>query len=490
MKKLFALLIAALMLLSLATVAFAEGEAAEDNSSAESGESSEEIIPDEFEYTASVADVADYNFGETISTEITFTFNNIPEIAQGLSVINFCFRYDMTQILPAVVGAEDEDGFECDYTAYVSGMPEEWKAFGGIGEDALGGWFEFAIWDDMSGTVIESGDSITVEIPFTVLEDATASSLEIAYDDILFYSADLKTVYNGSKEVIALDRALQPSESVLLPENALPLDIAGYKHAANNVIYYAESDITVGEYIASYIEITNNQNDMNYFAIAIVDGKTNKITYTDSVIGRPQSDKSQVVIPAGSYIIGVNGNKTEDFNAFKNIAEIGKVVTLYNVNLEPTGLTEEGTELKNAGFTVTYEKPDPYLGMGARYDEEEDTVFLYVDGVDRSYFDEMFINEVIVFDKDGNELGEDGKIVTGMTVGDGTHIVVLGDVNADGIIDQFDYILIRRHYFETYELTGDCLRAACIYNGETVETFDYIFVKRAYFGSLRLTNLM
>ena len=59
----------------------------------------------------------------------------------------------------------------------------------------------------------------------------------------------------------------------------------------------------------------------------------------------------------------------------------------------------------------------------------------------------------------------------------------LGDVNNDGAIDQFDYILVKRHYFETRLLTDDELPRADINNDSAIDQFDYILIKRIYFGT-------
>ena len=59
----------------------------------------------------------------------------------------------------------------------------------------------------------------------------------------------------------------------------------------------------------------------------------------------------------------------------------------------------------------------------------------------------------------------------------------LGDVNDDGAIDQFDYILIKRHYFETRLLTDDELMRADVNQDGVIDQFDYILVKRIYFGT-------
>ena len=65
----------------------------------------------------------------------------------------------------------------------------------------------------------------------------------------------------------------------------------------------------------------------------------------------------------------------------------------------------------------------------------------------------------------------------------GYNTVAKGDVNADGAIDQFDYILVKRHYFETRLLTDDELPRADVNSDGAIDQFDYILIKRHYFGT-------
>ncbi len=58
---------------------------------------------------------------------------------------------------------------------------------------------------------------------------------------------------------------------------------------------------------------------------------------------------------------------------------------------------------------------------------------------------------------------------------------LLGDVDGDGDIDQFDYLLVKRSYFNTYSLTEDeALRADVDCDGD-VDQMDYLLIKRHYF---------
>ena len=59
---------------------------------------------------------------------------------------------------------------------------------------------------------------------------------------------------------------------------------------------------------------------------------------------------------------------------------------------------------------------------------------------------------------------------------------VIGDVNANGKIDARDYLLLKRAYFGTYELTCDDAIADINGNGK-IDARDYLLLKRAYFGT-------
>ena len=59
--------------------------------------------------------------------------------------------------------------------------------------------------------------------------------------------------------------------------------------------------------------------------------------------------------------------------------------------------------------------------------------------------------------------------------------IALGDINMDGAVDQYDYILVRRQYFETIELNEVQLELADVNGDEKVDQYDYILVCRHYF---------
>ena len=62
----------------------------------------------------------------------------------------------------------------------------------------------------------------------------------------------------------------------------------------------------------------------------------------------------------------------------------------------------------------------------------------------------------------------------------------LGDVNGDEKIDQYDYILVKRHYFSTRTLSEAEMLPADVNNDERVDQYDYILIRRHYFGTYKI----
>ena len=62
----------------------------------------------------------------------------------------------------------------------------------------------------------------------------------------------------------------------------------------------------------------------------------------------------------------------------------------------------------------------------------------------------------------------------------------LGDVNADGAVNQYDYILVKRHYFGTRTLNDTELLPADVNKDGKVDQYDYILICRHYFGTYKI----
>ncbi len=59
-----------------------------------------------------------------------------------------------------------------------------------------------------------------------------------------------------------------------------------------------------------------------------------------------------------------------------------------------------------------------------------------------------------------------------------------GDINDSGIIDSMDYILLKRAYFGTYELSK--IEIGDINDNGSIDSMDYVYLRRAYFGTYEI----
>lgn len=64
----------------------------------------------------------------------------------------------------------------------------------------------------------------------------------------------------------------------------------------------------------------------------------------------------------------------------------------------------------------------------------------------------------------------------------------IGDINCDGCVDMFDYLLIKSIYFEQYTPSDAESKIADINGDNSIDMFDYLLVKRAYFTDALIKN--
>ena len=91
--------------------------------------------------------------------------------------------------------------------------------------------------------------------------------------------------------------------------------------------------------------------------------------------------------------------------------------------------------------------------------------------------------------RNGYILRDETAIASGDTVvtANGKYTAwVLGDVACEGEVNQFSYILIKRHYMNTYTLNEQEAFSADINSDGVIDQFDYILAKRIYFDTFKL----
>lgn len=200
-----------------------------------------------------------------------------------------------------------------------------------------------------------------------------------------------------------------------------------------------------GDYTANLTDGLHYENmayDNNWFAFYY------SAEATADKVNAPEGVGSVIIDLGDSY--SLNAVNLHLINAQHASVAMPESVNVY--------LSNDGEEYTSAGaVTLNDSEPNAYWSLAeiegnARYVKLE---FKLAD-----FF--AFVNEIQVY---------------------GTEIKALGDVNLDGVIDQYDYILVKRHYFETRYLTDDEFVRADVNADGTVDQFDYILIARHYFGT-------
>ena len=414
-----------------------------------------------------------YNPGSTIDISIKLSDITL-ETGDGVSIFAFFLYYDVEKVVPLVSASADSDGDNCNFFELVTSAPLNWDSIGKL--DTEHGYYELAFCDYSGTSLAVNNNTIALNIPFAVKEETKVDDLVFNMNSIEVYNSDLTKSCTPADFDIVVSYAMQPEELVTLPEDAIGIDVAGFKDG-ENVVYYASEQTTVADYISQ----SRNDSDMSDYGIIIVD-ENGVVTYVDV----SDSDKSSAVIPAGSYLIGVSSGNTSDHEAFSESAQVGANVSVYNLNIEAAGKGNVATELESVGFTII----DPSLrikeGAMINYNEENAVLKVYGEEIEISDFKKMFENDITVLDKNGN-VAEDGFVKTGMTVdyGEGVKVLLMGDVDGNGKINTMDYATVKRHIIGTLRLTGDGYDAACI-TGSKPRATDYAAIKRHVIGTLNI----
>ena len=203
----------------------------------------------------------------------------------------------------------------------------------------------------------------------------------------------------------------QPDKLEELPDGAKTIGFAGAKYAGGVSFVLAGDNMTVKELVA----LGNNGagKDLHYFFIYVVD-KDGVVVEVNEHVGEVKddalNDKSDIVCPEGGFILAVHNDCGKPTGI-----EVGKLLTLHNVDLNAMRGVADNQALTNAFITVK----DKYLK---------------------------------------------------------------GDVNGDGVVDAFDYQMLKAYVMGTYEPTADELERMHLTDDDEVDAFDYQLLKAVVMG--------
>jgi hypothetical protein len=108
-----------------------------------------------------------------------------------------------------------------------------------------------------------------------------------------------------------------------------------------------------------------------------------------------------------------------------------------------------------------------------------------------SQFDNV---NVVIYDANGNQVSANAICGTGCTVNlisgdkivDSLEIIVLGDVDGNGVVDSTDYMRVKSVFLGSYTLTGSAFVAGDVEVSGEIDSTDYLRLKSAFMGKYEL----
>ncbi len=427
-----------------------------------------------------------FNPGDDIQLVISLCDIDFGE-ADGVSALELDIYYNGYMVTPTVKASVDSDGDQGDFGSLLTESPSDWEGFGILDEDSCVYKLAFS---DVSGigSVINDGE-LVITVPFKVSENVGVSNIVFSFENVRAYNTDMEDYCDIRVSDTVVRYSPQPNSAVSLPSDAISLDIAGYKHDVNNTVFYTSRDILVRDYVCKYMSAASGQETLANYGIIIV-GADGVISYCDVII---DTDKSEVSIPGGSYIIAVHKDSA-DYSDFASNADVGRKITLYNLSVKATA-TSEAFQLSDAGFVIgEYVNNEFTLQLRsdslAKFSSDGKYLYLFRAELSAEAFKSLFVDSGFdILDSNGN-LYESGLVGTGkvIAVGEGITVVLVGDVNCDGKLTATDYLMLKRVVFSQYSPSEAPYLACCIRGGNAPAGSDYLILKKIIFGSAELEN--
>lgn len=212
-------------------------------------------------------------------------------------------------------------------------------------------------------------------------------------------------------------------------------------------------------------------------------------------------------------VTGIAQDAFVDMTDVINTLTIGKMIkTVEKGCLDGTLLDDIAVDKDNADFFakdgILYTKrneklydpadvksvvPTPAKGSALDIREKDGRYYLFTNGkntlsdIAKEYGTEQISAKTI----SGIAISETDIPATGAVLnfeGVRLYVIVLGDADGDGKIDQYDYILIKRTYMGTFLPQKRQYPAMTVSGEEAVCVYDYILVKRHVFGTYNISG--
>lgn len=433
---------------------------------------------------------ASCNGDSYIGGEITLTLS-LSKPSKALAGIEFILKYDSKYVSP-VVTESTLDGNEMDIL--VSSKPEKWEQMSYHSDEGLY-HFRFAMPDDES-SLLDSANELSLKIPFKVI---AAGNFDFSVDD-----ADIIAVAADEKLSLLTGNGFNLTVSAASEAQKLAISLSGKEKA------YAESRYSLD------IEIANLGDSDGIIAVEFAlkyDKSRFKpvITQNDSeqmnsfMVSMPQNSWEQMCSlyeDEGIYILrfaAIHAESTTEAEFLKS----GKTMSI-TVPFTAIGAVDEvgAFSVDSSSVRAINNKNKIVSGKGNDFSVEigendipinpsGDFLTGVVEKTSVSDFIARFGNATLT-DKNGKVITE-GFVGTGCVLtdssGNALTIVVRGDADGNGEINAYDYILVKRTYYETFKPSQAQFLAMALTDPEKITPYDYILVKRHFFGTIDLNKV-
>ncbi len=217
------------------------------------------------------------------------------------------------------------------------------------------------------------------------------------------------------------------------------------------------------------------------------------VTYGDTVSDISSAAKYTVL--SGSDVVSVDGGTV-------TAKKTGSAVIMASYTCKTPSnkqyvLTTSPIVISVGDADISDEGQPLKLKSGSKYTMDSKYVEGVTVGTTASELAAKFDSDVKLFDRSGKEISGSAKVTTGTVVAtmlggakfDSRILVVDGDVNCDGEIDENDCIDIKRMIITDAYFDEAAVKAADIVMGYDVDSLDYLVVKRIALGIISIDSL-
>ncbi|HAN20555.1 MAG: hypothetical protein A2Y15_01040 [Clostridiales bacterium GWF2_36_10] len=232
-------------------------------------------------------------------------------------------------------------------------------------------------------------------------------------------------------------------------------DLTDFLSAGDGIHQSTYGHEKYAEYIGDYLAAVYDNKELASVDVKYVDSTSATLADTITLYG---AVGAKIIIPG------------KDIEGYASVIDKNYTFTSTNGTVTFQYATPSGIQTKNdSNFKI-----------------EGNNIFISSDEMNSAaVLGQIETAAVTCVNKTGSYVGTGSKIQlkSGDTVIAELTVILRGDASGDGKINSSDYLLVKRHFLETYTLTGEFLSAADVDGSGSVSSTDYLKVKRHFLGS-------